>query len=64
MPVNYCSLCIGKPILNYSHVRSHQHMNNIRKLPMTSGQEWWTMDTKDLYNYLNKNKGEFSPFKP
>ena len=37
------------------HVRSHQHMNNIRKLPMKIGEEWWTMKTEDLFNYLNKN---------
>lgn len=52
---NYCNFCIGRPFLDIRHIRSHQHMNNIRKLPMTPGKEWWTMKTEDLFNYLNKN---------
>ena len=55
MPYYYCSMCLGHPKLDYIHVRSHQHMNNIRKLPMKIGEEWWTMKTEDLFNYLNKN---------
>ena len=50
-----CHLCIGHHVLNTQHIRSHQHMNNIKKLPMEYGKEWWTMSTEELYDYLNKN---------
>ena len=55
MPHSYCSFCIGHPILDYKHVRSHQHMNNIRKLPMEEGNEWWKIPPEELFIYLNKN---------
>jgi len=58
MPYEYCSFCIGHPILEPKHIRSHQHMNNIRKLPMEYGKEWWTMSKEELFNYLNKKSIE------
>ena len=51
-----CSLCIGNHILCVQHIMSHQHMNNIRKLPMTPNHEWWTFSKDELFNFLNKNK--------
>lgn len=54
MPYSYCSFCVGHPILDYKHIRSNQHMNNIRKLPMEYGKEWWTISKDELFDYLNK----------
>lgn len=53
---NICSLCLGKHILTYQHVRSRQHLNNIRKLPMEVENEWWKWKYEDLFQYLNRNK--------
>lgn len=30
-------------------------MNNIRKLPMEEGNEWWKIPPEELFIYLNKN---------
>ena len=48
MPYNFCTLCLGNSKMDYFHVRSHRHLNNIKKLPLN----YHLMTTDEVFKYL------------